>query len=90
VLHFSTPCCVFQTPPTQTPPGQQSEEDEPDSSSYTGMATALANAIRERRQHISDKSEEGLGVDGEGDIGTCRYREDGGMGGGGRRWGGRR
>ena len=48
-----------QTPPTQTPPGQQSEEDEPDSSSYAGMATALANAIKERRQHISDKSEAG-------------------------------
>ncbi len=34
------------------------EEDDDDESSYTGMATALANAIRERRQHITDKSKQ--------------------------------
>lgn len=63
----------LQTLPTQTPPGQQNEEEDADSSSYTGMATALANAIKERRQHISDKSEWGWGnVNLEGEEGRSR------------------
>ena len=39
----------------QIPEDEEEEREEP-SSSYTGMAAALAEALKQRRLHVADKS----------------------------------
>ena len=67
-LRFSLLLACAQVPlPKEVSDSPKPNSDSEDESSYTGMATALANAIRERRQHISDKRKE-EGKKGEGNF----------------------